>query len=88
MVVNKAVVILLVAIHLVVLLEDVFAKKDGVLIVLENVQAVDQIQTALEKKEHTSLTIMKQNSILSFQITILLSGHQEDVKQVMLIKKI
>jgi|688.fasta_scaffold318520_1 hypothetical protein len=88
MVVNKAVVILLVAIHLVVLLEDVFAKKDGVLIVLENVQAVDQIQTALEKKEHTSLTIMKQNSILSFQITTLLSGHQEDVKQVMLIKKI
>lgn len=66
MVVNKAVVILLVAIHLVVLLEDVFAKVDGVLIVLENVQAVDQIQTALEKKEHTSLTIMKQNSILSF----------------------
>lgn len=72
MVVKQAAVILLVDIHLVVLLEDVFAKVDGVSIVLENVSAVDQIQTALEKKEHTSLTIMKQNSILSFQITTLL----------------
>lgn len=84
----QAAATLLLAIPWAAISENAFAKMGGVLIVLGNAQAVELIQTALEKRKHTSIMATKPYTILLFQITTRLLEQQEDAKQATSIRRI